>query len=347
MQALRDSNVIVNVKDLEWQRSITGQRSISPLHVNPILAAPTPIPAISPNNFTYTPKHTPAPDSPPTTPPPYRANSPVTSIPSSVGGSASSAAPDLDAGERRKGDGWRKLPQSPSANSTNSVAKGRVGKIRRRRLTKEEEARFDVVDLRDLKGSTAAKSRKMTVEERDIMLHKRRLRNRQSAARSRDRQRKTIMDVGNELDELAKLASTLLTRCEKLEKHAHELRKENDHLRKENGDLKKVTNSQPSNSSAFLRLNMSSDMLDKIISGDTNSNLTNQRFPGRLHLSLSTDKLNSGEPMPLTSLPPMPRSSSILERLLDIAATSNEGLNDAHKFNFMPTAITPEQTANF
>jgi hypothetical protein len=95
-----------------------------------------------------------------------------------------------------------------------------VRKIRRRRLTKEEEARFAPEELRDLKGTTAAKSRKMSASERDVMLHKRRLRNRESAARSREKQRKTINELSDEMGELLAVAHVLKLRAASAETEA-------------------------------------------------------------------------------------------------------------------------------
>lgn len=105
-------------------------------------------------------------------------------------------------------------------------------------MTKQEEARFHPTDLADLSGSTAAKSRKMNLEERDIMLHKRRLRNRASAARSRDKQRKTINELGDEVDDLLLMSQQLLHRCLTAEKNVVQLREANSTLVKENMELK-------------------------------------------------------------------------------------------------------------
>lgn len=113
-----------------------------------------------------------------------------------------------------------------------------IGKIRRHRMTKEEEARFNPKDLVDLTGSTAAKSRKMTDKERDIMLHKRRLRNRASAARSRDKQRKTIIELSDELEELYYRSEDILQRCNLAEHRIKLLEKEKALLIIENCELK-------------------------------------------------------------------------------------------------------------
>jgi Basic region leucine zipper len=62
------------------------------------------------------------------------------------------------------------------------------------------------LDLSDLKGTTAARSRKMTELERSVMLHKRRLRNRASAARSREKQRNAVAVLS---EQVATLSSTI------------------------------------------------------------------------------------------------------------------------------------------
>lgn len=201
-------------------------------------------------------------------------------------------------------------------------------------MTKEEEARFDPRSLVDLRGSTAAKSRKMTDEERDIMLHKRRLRNRASAARSRDKQRKTIGELGEEVDVLLERAVALEQRCGAAEREILHLRMANEALKKENVDLK--SNAQNSGAvlrktASTLRFSMSSDMLDKIISGNSESavltsgaaNSGLMKIPSKLHLSLSTDKLSDCVLPASGALPPISRNLSFVQSLLDYANINN------------------------
>lgn len=219
-------------------------------------------------------------------------------------------------------------------------------------MTKEEEARFAPEDLVDLRGSTAAKSRKMTEEERDIMLHKRRLRNRQSAARSRDKQRKTISDVGDEVDELVARSDIILQRCLQVEKEVRLLREANDALRAENEQLRQVglVQSQPQGlpemrrNGSTLRFSMSSDMLDKIIGGNAVDGLFGAsgssgmlRIPSKLHVSLSTDKLS--DVIVPTISEPVARNANVIEGLLDYATNSaSPALNNAVINN--PTTTT-------
>mmetsp|Transcript_2289 Transcript_2289/g.6861 ORF Transcript_2289/g.6861 Transcript_2289/m.6861 type:complete len:130 (+) Transcript_2289:133-522(+) len=47
----------------------------------------------------------------------------------------------------------------------------------------------------DLRGTTAANARRMTEEERNIMLFKRKLRNREAAFKSREKQKQLAMEV--------------------------------------------------------------------------------------------------------------------------------------------------------
>lgn len=66
------------------------------------------------------------------------------------------------------------------------------------------------VPLLDLSGTTAARSRKMDAGEREIMLMKRRLRNRASAARSRQKQRNQVNVLQDEVKALKRENERLL-----------------------------------------------------------------------------------------------------------------------------------------
>lgn len=93
-------------------------------------------------------------------------------------------------------------------------------------------------DMADLKGTTAARSRKMTEDERRVMLHKRRLRNRASAARSREKRSRTLNDLSTEVEELMKKAATLAEQARKAVEEARKLKAKNVLLVKENELLK-------------------------------------------------------------------------------------------------------------
>lgn len=95
-----------------------------------------------------------------------------------------------------------------------------------------------LMDLHDLAGTTAARSRKMSEEERKIMLHKRRLRNRASAARSREKRSKTLNDLAVEVGDLIQTAILIAQQASQVEEEARELRAKNIVLSKENRLLK-------------------------------------------------------------------------------------------------------------
>ncbi|EME30214.1 hypothetical protein Gasu2_26880 [Galdieria sulphuraria] len=92
--------------------------------------------------------------------------------------------------------------------------------------------------LEDLKGSTSAQGRKMTAEERTLMLYKRKLRNRESAAKTRKKRAKTLNQIGQELEELRQRADSLNERSS----HAHRTEEENKKLVEENSHLRNVIN---------------------------------------------------------------------------------------------------------
>lgn len=72
---------------------------------------------------------------------------------------------------------------------------------------------FPAEMLLDLAGSTSAEVRRMNEDERALVHYKRRLRNRESAKRSRARRQATIGDIQTELEELRQVTSHILDRC--------------------------------------------------------------------------------------------------------------------------------------
>ncbi|GJQ10307.1 hypothetical protein GpartN1_g5156.t1 [Galdieria partita] len=72
-------------------------------------------------------------------------------------------------------------------------------------------------ETRDLKGTTSARARRMSAEERNLVLLKRKLRNRASAVRSRKRRLAVIERLYGQLIELSLLASRLEERLRALE----------------------------------------------------------------------------------------------------------------------------------
>lgn len=104
----------------------------------------------------------------------------------------------------------------------------------------QEELEYGSFSQSDLKGTTAARSRKMTEEERRIMLHKRRLRNRASAARSREKRCRTITDLAKEVEDLLNKTGQLSSQCTALKKDVQRLSTQNRNLQKENARLRNV-----------------------------------------------------------------------------------------------------------
>lgn len=94
------------------------------------------------------------------------------------------------------------------------------------------------MDFQDLTGTTAARSRKMTDEERKVMLHKRRLRNRASAARSREKRSRTLNDLTAEVEDLVRTSLQLAHQATQAAEEARKLRAKNVMLSKENQLLK-------------------------------------------------------------------------------------------------------------
>ncbi|KAI0565594.1 Basic region leucine zipper [Gracilaria domingensis] len=97
-------------------------------------------------------------------------------------------------------------------------------------------------ELSDLKGTTAARSRKMTEHERRIMLHKRRLRNRASAARSREKRSRTLIGLSAEVEQLMKQTAMLAEKATQAVEEARRLKAHNVMLVKENELLKAELN---------------------------------------------------------------------------------------------------------
>mmetsp|Transcript_13709 Transcript_13709/g.36812 ORF Transcript_13709/g.36812 Transcript_13709/m.36812 type:complete len:213 (+) Transcript_13709:55-693(+) len=82
----------------------------------------------------------------------------------------------------------------------------------------------------DLRGSTAMASRRMTPEERLVVLHKRKLRNRQSAKRSRARRLKTIAELSEVFEEISRDSEALKRKAEIVVEQNKLLKEENSRL---------------------------------------------------------------------------------------------------------------------
>lgn len=284
-------------------------------------------------------------------------NSEAVPLPNANGKPADGTQEDID----------RKTPLSNErARAMNRNEKPRKA-IRRHRMTKEEEARFDPVLLSDLKGTTAARSRKMSAEEHDVMLHKRRLRNRASAARSREKQRKTINELSEEVEELKDFSWSLLKRAAiaesqnlatttqsaelaaqvvTLQAQVELLQKENASLKAASVPLQVVT--QPfkalSRQSSLLQLTQNKIQLADLFDQNGQQSPRTNFLPGcdvkalqRGKLSSSSLKLPSSLSVSLSSerldshpFSPIPRTLSFLERFFVDNALPN-ALNSAHK----------------
>jgi len=100
------------------------------------------------------------------------------------------------------------------------------------------EKSVDPKDLGDLRGTTSALSRKMTTEEHAMMLYKRKLRNRLSAARSRKRHQQTLLQLQSQIDGLNELSNRVMESCEACSVDNGRLREENMRLYCENMNLR-------------------------------------------------------------------------------------------------------------
>lgn len=111
---------------------------------------------------------------------------------------------------------------TPSPVSVGRVEKGKVGSLREKRA--REAAQFPRALLRNLSGTTSAEVRKMSSEERALVLFKRKLRNRESARRSRQKRQATLSDLHEELAELATVAARMVDLGAKLHATNNSLR---------------------------------------------------------------------------------------------------------------------------
>lgn len=76
---------------------------------------------------------------------------------------------------------------------------------------REREARqFPKEVLKNLEGTTSAEVRKMNPTERELVLYKRKLRNRESARRSRQKRQSTLGELQEEVDDLVQISSRMV-----------------------------------------------------------------------------------------------------------------------------------------
>lgn len=130
--------------------------------------------------------------------------------------------------------------QTPPMCQTNSnVAVPLAPAPKKRRLSRAEEE-MAYGQLQDIGGTTAARSRQMTEEERKVMLYKRKLRNRASAARSREKRCRTIRELSNEVAGLLENSNQIAMRCARVRSENERLQRENEMVREENDRLRQM-----------------------------------------------------------------------------------------------------------
>lgn len=110
---------------------------------------------------------------------------------------------------RKVGSGAIKGERSNVVADSGSTAQP-LSLSEKRRL---EMARFPDSALSSLEGTTSAEVRKMSPEDRALVLFKRKLRNRDSARRSRQKRQATLSDIQAEVDEVYMLTERLVDAC--------------------------------------------------------------------------------------------------------------------------------------
>lgn len=92
----------------------------------------------------------------------------------------------------------------------------------------KEAAQFPREMLGSLEGTTSAEVRKMNAAERELVLYKRKLRNRDSARRSRQKRQATVAELQVEVDQLAALSTNTVDAVLELSKENATLRRKLD-----------------------------------------------------------------------------------------------------------------------
>lgn len=121
--------------------------------------------------------------------------------------------------------------------------KGAECKRKTGQTTGEQSTGFPAELLMDLAGSTSAEVRRMNEDERALVHYKRRLRNRESAKRSRARRQATISDIQTELEDLREVTANLVERCVRFARANREQSRELETLRKEKSLLESMLRS--------------------------------------------------------------------------------------------------------
>lgn len=121
--------------------------------------------------------------------------------------------------------------------------KGTESKRKMTDNTPRTQPGFPAELLTDLAGSTSAEVRRMNEDERALVHYKRRLRNRESAKRSRARRQATISDIQTELEDLREVTANLVERCVRFARANREQGRELETLRKEKSLLESMLRS--------------------------------------------------------------------------------------------------------
>eukprot|EP00189_Rhodosorus_marinus_P009974 CAMPEP_0184738134 /NCGR_PEP_ID=MMETSP0315-20130426/863_1 /TAXON_ID=101924 /ORGANISM="Rhodosorus marinus, Strain UTEX LB 2760" /LENGTH=151 /DNA_ID=CAMNT_0027205725 /DNA_START=85 /DNA_END=540 /DNA_ORIENTATION=+ len=96
-----------------------------------------------------------------------------------------------------------------------------------------EKKRLEIELSGDIAGTTSAKSKKMSASEHSLMLFKRKLRNRQSASKSRRKHQAMMRGVQRDIDELSTQYESVLRKCEEFKALNAQLNVENMKLHNE------------------------------------------------------------------------------------------------------------------
>lgn len=124
-------------------------------------------------------------------------------------------------------------PDSDSGGSQRLLCAQRASKKRSLELVSMTDDAFPAEMLLDLAGSTSAEVRRMNDDERALVHYKRRLRNRESAKRSRARRQATVNDIQVEVEDLRQVTANLVDRCVAFARLNEQQAQELETLRKE------------------------------------------------------------------------------------------------------------------
>lgn len=119
---------------------------------------------------------------------------------------------------------------APRSSTSNKPSSGSAPKVPRlgvehqslKEKRMKEARQFPKEVLKNLDGTTSAEVRKMNSSERELVLYKRKLRNRESARRSRQKRQATLGEIQEEIDDLARISERMVDVGLKLsEENAH------------------------------------------------------------------------------------------------------------------------------